>query len=158
MLPYLFTLITLVLLGAGEVLIAYRSGEGPNPSEGIILYIVITIGPLTLIALSLVLSLFLSISTVVIAWIAIIIGGFIQFSYHTGYGSSNTLFMPISMLTYWVCAYLALVRSITSKFEQKRHPLIGTQKCPLVSVRNYHCNTKKLQRIRQQVTEILAAG
>lgn len=105
---YLFTLVSLFALAVGEAFIAFKSGEGPNPLEGIFTYLLIVTGPLIFVGY----AVFKSINSSLpmsLAWTCIIIGFFVQYVFYTTNDPSRILIMLISIGTYWVCGFLALI-------------------------------------------------
>jgi len=105
---FLITLIPLAALATGEIWIAFLTSEGPDSSFARNTLIAITCGPLVVICFAAIFRHDLGFPKV-LAWICITIGFCIQYLFHTSHDPSRILLLPISIITYWICGFLALI-------------------------------------------------
>ena len=101
------TTTVLCLLVAGEIVLAFKTTEGPNPLSVALQYALIVISPLLVIAAAVLKG---SKRTLALscAWITIAVGAFIQYGFHSSHEPSKVLLLAISIVTYWLCGFVAL--------------------------------------------------
>ena len=103
-----FTMILIAILALGELIICIKGSSGPSPLSSALKLFLFSAIPLLFVFSSVLLGEGLRFP-IFLGWACILTGFMIQYSYHTSRDPSAGLIIVISMGTYWLCGFLALI-------------------------------------------------